>query len=253
MSMHWLLRMTPRQALVKIRRRVIPNLHHLAKSRVRLCRCCNRYSMFLRFSEAEEFTLCMRCGANLRYELLAEYLRERIAKDRPQAIWELDPSSVLRPLLQRAPLYHRTFYDPALPPGAERADGAAMQDVTQTTFPDEMFDLIVSSDVLEHVPDLERAFAEMRRILKPGGSCIFTVPTNDATLRRAVVDPGGSVRHLLPPDYHSDPLNPRGILAFWSLGFDLQERFGRAGLTFKIAKGPEGVSRRLVWEASRLQ
>jgi SAM-dependent methyltransferase len=249
--MHWLMRMTPRQFIGKLRHRVIPNVQYLRKSRLRRCRCCNRFSAFLQFANAEEFTVCIRCGANLRYELLAEYLRERIGAERSLAVWELDPSSALRPLLERASIYRRTYYDPAVPREAPRPDGAVMQDVTRTTFADESFDLIVSSDVLEHVPDLERAFSEMRRVLKRGGACVFTVPTHDATQRRAALQPDGSVLHLLDPEYHSDPLNPEGILAFWNLGFDLQECFAAAGLTFRIAKGPEGLSRRIVWEATR--
>jgi SAM-dependent methyltransferase len=186
--------------------------------------------------------------------MLAEFIRAQINDGDPPAVWELDPSSVLRGLLEKhAATYRRTYYDPAQLPGTERSDGAIMQDVTKTTFSDESFDMIISSDVLEHVPDLDAAFVEMGRALKSGGRCIFTVPTNDKTIQRAAMEPNSTVRHLLEPEYHSDPLNPRGILAFWSLGFDLPERFSNSVLTFKIAKGPEGVSRRIVWEATKTQ
>jgi len=252
LQMHWLFRITPRQFAVKLRRRVLPNLGHLTKSRIRRCRCCERLTIFLQFSRDEEFALCIRCGANLRYELLAEYVRNRIETGRPLAVWELDPSSVLRGLLEKhAATYCRSYYSPVQLPGAVRSDGAVMQDVTRTTFTAESFDLIISSDVLEHVPDLHGAFVEMGRVLKEDGRCIFTVPTCDKTARRAALQPNGSVEHLLEPEYHSDPLNPRGILAFWSLGPDLPDRFCDSGMTFKIARGPEGVSRRIVWEAKK--
>jgi ubiquinone/menaquinone biosynthesis C-methylase UbiE len=40
-------------------------------------------------------------------------------------------------------------------------------------FPDESFDLVFGHAVLHHLPDLDAAFAEFRRILKPGGTLAF--------------------------------------------------------------------------------
>lgn len=40
----------------------------------------------------------------------------------------------------------------------------------------DIFDLVVHSDNLEHVPNPERALSECRRILRSDGKCIFTVP-----------------------------------------------------------------------------
>ncbi|MEU8819737.1 class I SAM-dependent methyltransferase [Actinoplanes sp. NPDC048796] len=37
-------------------------------------------------------------------------------------------------------------------------------------------DLVVAFDVLEHIDDDERVVAEMRRVLRPGGSALITVP-----------------------------------------------------------------------------
>lgn len=43
-------------------------------------------------------------------------------------------------------------------------------------FPDGFFDTIVSIETLEHVADLENAAAEIRRVLRPGGQLLITVP-----------------------------------------------------------------------------
>jgi len=45
-----------------------------------------------------------------------------------------------------------------------------------TGFPDSSFDLIICSDVIEHVDDPSRMLAEIRRILVPGGRLIITTP-----------------------------------------------------------------------------
>jgi hypothetical protein len=109
----------------------------------------------------------------------------------------------------------------------------------------------VSSDVLEHVPDIHAAWHETFRVLKPGGCHIFTVPTEAETIQRAIIE-NGNIRHLVSPEYHSDPLDRHGILAFWHFGRDFQARFGNSGLVFSVVRGPEGVSNRIVWSAQKL-
>jgi SAM-dependent methyltransferase len=45
-------------------------------------------------------------------------------------------------------------------------------------FPDATFDVVFSSNVLEHVPDLANLHAEIRRVLKPDGMCLHVLPTH---------------------------------------------------------------------------
>jgi ubiquinone/menaquinone biosynthesis C-methylase UbiE len=40
-------------------------------------------------------------------------------------------------------------------------------------FEDESFDLVIGHAVLHHIPDLDRAFAEFKRVLRPGGVIVF--------------------------------------------------------------------------------
>jgi ubiquinone/menaquinone biosynthesis C-methylase UbiE len=40
-------------------------------------------------------------------------------------------------------------------------------------FDDESFDIVFGHAVLHHIPDVERAFAEFRRVLRPGGAIVF--------------------------------------------------------------------------------
>jgi len=52
----------------------------------------------------------------------------------------------------------------------------AAADITRLPFADEYFDLVICSEVLEHIPDHQRAVAEAVRVLKPGGNIGISVP-----------------------------------------------------------------------------
>ena len=47
-------------------------------------------------------------------------------------------------------------------------------------FEDETFDMVVSNQVFEHIPDLESAIEEISRVLKPGGRLLSIFPCKDA-------------------------------------------------------------------------
>ncbi len=49
-------------------------------------------------------------------------------------------------------------------------------DALNLPFDDDSFDVVLISEVLEHVPEDARAIAELTRILKPGGVAAVTVP-----------------------------------------------------------------------------
>lgn len=46
-------------------------------------------------------------------------------------------------------------------------------------FPDEMFDLVISNQVFEHVEDLEKTLSEIYRVMKPGAFFISRFPTKE--------------------------------------------------------------------------
>jgi SAM-dependent methyltransferase len=43
-------------------------------------------------------------------------------------------------------------------------------------FPDETFDAVICSEVIEHVPDTPPLFEEMTRVLRPGGTLVLGTP-----------------------------------------------------------------------------
>jgi ubiquinone/menaquinone biosynthesis C-methylase UbiE len=63
---------------------------------------------------------------------------------------------------------------------AATAESLGLENVTTVVteaetlpFDDESFDLVLGHAVLHHIPDLDRAFAEFKRVLRPGGRIVF--------------------------------------------------------------------------------
>ena len=54
--------------------------------------------------------------------------------------------------------------------------GVMRGDATKLPFPDNSFDVVITSEVLEHITDDTAAIAEMVRVLRPGGRFAASVP-----------------------------------------------------------------------------
>ena len=118
------------------------------------------------------------------------------------------------------------------------------EDVTRLSFPDENFDYILSFDVFEHIPGYAEAFKECFRCLKPDGVLYFSVPfvkTSEKNIVRACISSNGEVKHLLPPEYHGDPLRREGCLAFYHFGWEMLDELRAIGF--------EEVSALLYWSS----
>jgi SAM-dependent methyltransferase len=113
------------------------------------------------------------------------------------------------------------------------------EDVTKLSYADDSLDLVVHNDILEHVYDYRAAFKECHRVLKSGGSMVFTMPffmsQNENLLRgRRLAD--GSLEHILPPEYHGDPVHPEGAYTFHYFGWKILDDLKSEGfVTAEIA------------------
>lgn len=116
--------------------------------------------------------------------------------------------------------------------------GIAHQDLEALTFNDACFDLVVSSDILEHVRHPEVAFREIARVLKSGGLHIFTVPMQDplrnASVRRVDVSKGEDV-HILPPRYHGDGKGGQSLV-YTDFGADIEQILSNAGFRASLVR-----------------
>lgn len=144
---------------------------------------------------------------------------------------------------QRSPLYrilrHRfasvvgsEFLGPSFRGGQRNWRGIRHEDLSELSFPDGSFDAILCLEVLEHIPDYLAALRQCYRCLKSPGLFIFTSPfilASEENVTRARRGKDGSIEHLLPAEYHSDPFGNRQILCFYHFGWRLLEEMAEIG------------------------
>ncbi|MBS4015550.1 MAG: class I SAM-dependent methyltransferase [Candidatus Latescibacteria bacterium] len=97
-------------------------------------------------------------------------------------------------------------------------NGIRCEDLTKLTFPDEIFDIVITEHILEHVPDPMRAFCEVNRVLKKKGLFIFTIPFEVRGHSVTRILPDGS--KILPELFHIDPLRTAGALVYTQFSKD---------------------------------
>ena len=78
---------------------------------------------------------------------------------------------------------------------------AARADAESLPFADDSFDLVFGHAVLHHLPDLPRAFAELYRVLRPGGRMVFAGEPSRIGDRLATVPKRGA--SLLAPAWRA--------------------------------------------------
>ena len=127
--------------------------------------------------------------------------------------------------------------------GVKLGPNTTNQNLEALTYSDNSFDIVVTSDVMEHVRLDDRAHREIRRVLKPGGAYIFTVPhfrdSAQTFVRVAVIDPGDPGKDEFPveKEYHGDANSEDGrALSYRAYGTDLDETLRELGFSVDYCK-----------------
>ncbi len=114
-------------------------------------------------------------------------------------------------------------------------EGLTFVDLQHIDFPDNHFDVVISEDVLEHIPEPKKALAEISRVLRPGGFHLFTIPYNNSqkTFTRAEIIDGELIQHA-PSAYHWDPESASKCFVFTDFGENLSDWVEQEGMTLEI-------------------
>jgi len=219
------------------RLRTAQQLFRLREFAVKAKRCpfCGM-SLIVRLRADEIGLRCVRCGASAVHLSIGYALRRHVCDLAQRDVCELSARGPMVTYLKRhARSVSTSEYFADVEPGSilvgSIGAGVRCEDVQQLTYADASFDLVTHTEVLEHVPDDARAYSELRRILRPGGLMLFTVPLTDeaTTVERASLC-NGRIDHLMPPAFHGDPLREGiAILVFRDYGRDIVDRLQTAG------------------------
>lgn len=207
-------------------------------------------TLLLRLAESDSGVRCARCAAGSVQLSLGWALRSVLGSARGRDVCELSSRGPLVDCLRReARSLALSEYFDDVPPGEVR-NGVRCEDVQRLSYADAAFDLILHSEVFEHVADDAAGFRELLRVLRPGGLMLFSVPLAGAaaTVERARVGPEG-VEHLLPSVYHSDLVRrDTGVLVFRDYGDDIVDRLRRGGFVAARIMPPDP---RVPWGRAR--
>ena len=174
-----------------------------------------------------------------RERAVVQYLRETTKND--DHIYHVGYYSRLSKFLSdNSKNLTRSQFKEGVPSGKVDQNGVLCQDLTKTSFPDKTYDHLVCLEVLEHIPHYKFALSEMFRILKPDGQAILTFPWLGGEFHehriRAELLPDGTIRHILPPEFHGDPATKEGILSFRAFGWSILDELREAGFRKVFAR-----------------
>jgi SAM-dependent methyltransferase len=209
-----------------------------------------------RIARLRESLRCRGCHSSMRDRTLAaallEVMRDKHGVDAGSIralaqrligqvrVYDTDAHSTISQELAGRPGYLRSVYQTGYANGQQIGAGLFNMDLQDLTFPDQSFDIILTSDVMEHVRDDAAAHREIARCLKPGGTYLFTVPYDDTQQRtRVLVDTTTDADIPLEPLHlHGDPVTSY-IVAYRIYGRDLLSDLAVAG--FDAAYRPMSV------------
>lgn len=173
-------------------------------------------------------------------------LEHQFPNFRMLAIHESSPCGPASDRLSReCPGYLASQYFPAESPG-EVIDGFRNENLEKITFPDNSFDLTITQDVMEHVLNPDRAFAEIARTLKPGGAHLFTLPLYArAETKVRAVETAQGVEYLDEKEFHGNPVDAAGSLVVREWGLDLADFIyrssGMSTVTYRSVDRKQGI------------
>ncbi len=190
------------------------------------CPCCEKETSFIaRNNWLRDHFLCQNCGSLPRERALMHTIKKYYPNWKELNIHESSPGNRGHSItLKRNCRNYSTsqfFSNDGL---GTLVSGFRNEDLEKLTFPDNSFDLFITSDVMEHVYEPDKAFSEIYRVLKPGGAHIFSVPLinkHQKTKRWATKGKDGEPVFLYEPEWHGNPIDKKGSPVTFHWGYDI--------------------------------
>ena len=193
---------------------------------------------------------CEHCGASNRFRQISLVVNGLVAVDSAQpvtclnctfqnngpisklSIYNTQCSGTLHDILIKSPKYQCSEFYGSQSKYGESVDGIRNEDLQKLTFSGNNFDIVLSSEVFEHIPDPYQAHREVFRVLKPGGCHVFTVPfipDNFDDTNIASLNDEGEIIWTSQPMFHLDPIRKDGVPVFNIFGIEMLPKLCKLG------------------------
>lgn len=202
-------------------RSLISSLMYIGKQVT--CPCCNgSFRKFLLYGvKARENALCPKCESLERHRLLWLYLKNKtnFFTDKLRVL-HFAPEYIFQKTFKPMPNLDYISADLLSPLAMVKMD------ITNISYEDNFFDVILCCHVLEHIIDDHRALTELFRVLKPSGWAILQVPIDlnrDKTFEDA---------NIVTPKERERIFGQKDHVRIY--GRDYKQRLEKAGFTVKV-------------------
>ena len=184
--------------------------------------------------------ICPGCKSIPRERALASVLSSLVPNWRDLAIHESSPADrgVSAKIKRECNNYLASQYFPEI----EQPVVGNFHNVNleRQGFEDEVFDIFISLDVMEHVFNPQKAILEIYRTLKPGGWAVMTFPIQKDqvdSLQYRAKKLGNEIDYLKEQEYHGNPINAEGSLVTVDYGYNIhQELSSWCGFNVQIMR-----------------
>jgi len=217
------------------------------------CSVCGNFSYIsisrkvkVTYNNIREIFTCKKCGSTNRQRQLAyiicnafqkTYSLNRFFKYNNLRVHNTESQRSIHNQLFRNKNYTSSEYFGDSYISGQKIKGKIHQNLMNTSFKDEAIDLVISSDVFEHIPEPYTAHKEIYRVLKRGGKHIFNIPFNQTGYNDIVLAKNlknNKIKHFKKPRYHSDPISTSGCLVYTNFSIEMICKLKKIGFNTKI-------------------
>ena len=209
-----------------------------------ICSLCGTEQLFSKQHRSlREGYKCKSCRCSLRYREQASTIVSIFGNDQVNTLEALSKQSTFKELAIYEPQinspfvkyfskfkkYARSWYWEDVPIGSFK-DGIKCQKLSKLSYSNDLFDLVISSDIMDLCREPLQAFKEIWRVMKPGGYYIFTIPALKPMSEKTVfrVDTSDKKDSFLQP-----PIYRKEFLVYTVFGNDFLDQVANIGFEVK--------------------
>ena len=211
------------------------------------CPVCGSYAlMYIKGENLRETCICIKCRSTNRQRQIAWVACQVASLEKKKPIFSLKDFTKLDNFVvyntEAGGAIHEQFlkmkgyicseYLGSSYKSGDFVNNIVHQDLMDLSLSNESIDLVISSDVFEHIPDPYKAHKEVYRVLKRAGRHIFTVPfyqTEFLDEDRTIINSDGNTISLKEPIYHKDPIRVQGSLVYKIFSLEMLIKLRRIG------------------------